>query len=369
MTEYISSWILAAVSGLIYPTLACAYFLQYGRRKAEVRQLLEISDLTSAYVAAFHRPPKEKSTESKEQANKVLNNVLDLNGKAWVIPLAICMLVAAAGTGVCLISTGRPFGPVSLETWIGRNVSPYAIAGFAGGYVWGLYDLLERFTIFNWTPASIHWLYFRLVLGPILGGYLALLFNPNIGPFVAFAVAAFPASTVRNWLRVWVRDKLSLPDPTESDVKPMWGMIQGLTPNIVDRLKEAGVSSAAHLANDDPIRLLRVTNIEWKNILDMMDQAYLTLYVGDSVSALRPLGIRGAVEMAELYRRRQHRGDPLPAPSGEVADALKIGTEAVTNLARNLAHDPVVTFLNRLWFGPLEHGRTESVAAGVVTKG
>jgi len=144
----------------------------------------------------------------------------------------------------------------------------------------------------------------------------------------------------------------------------MWGMIQGLTPDIVDRLKEAGVSSAAHLANDDPIRLLRVTNIEWKNILDMIDQAYLALYVGDSISALRPLGIRGAVEMAELYRRRQHRGDPLPAPSGEVADALKIGTEAVTNLARNLAHDPVVTFLNRLWFGPLGHGSTESARLG-----
>jgi hypothetical protein len=378
MTEYAYNWIIAILPGLIYPILSFAYFLQHRGRKAQMEQLLAVSDVKQAYLRAFGEvqragkaerdavkdgqtktEPRNSQPETElaknDSAKDVLDNPLDLDRKSWFVPITISVLSAVGGTVVCMIFSGRQFGfPAGVEMWIRANVTPFAIAGFAGGYLWGLYDILERFAILNWTPESIHWLYFRLLLGPTLGAYIASMAHPQIGRFVAFAVAAFPAGAIRDWMMALARSKLHLPDSTESNVKPEWELVQGLTPDIVDRLKRAGVSSTAHLANEDPLRLLRVTNIAWRNILDMLDQACLAIYVGDKIARLRPMGIRGSVEMAALYNRWRNPKDTGMRERAEATlnrvDSI-LGREEALNVGRNLAHDPVIALLDNLWFG------------------
>jgi hypothetical protein len=370
MTDYVYSWIIAVLPGLIYPTLAIAYFLQHRGRKTQMEELLALSDVKQAYLKAFGNPRQTAGRAEGDEAHNGLQSPLNLDRKSWVLPISISVLMALAGTVACMIVAGRRFGlPELIETWIRANVTPLAMAGFAGGYIWGLYDILERFGILNWTAESTHWVYFRLVLGPILGGYLATLANPQIGRFVAFAVAAFPATAIRDWMQALARSKLGLPDSTESNVKPNWELVQGLTPDIVDRLKRAGVSSTAHLANEDPMRLLRVTNIGWRSILDMLDQACLAVYVGQSIERLRPMGIRGAVEMAAVYHRSksddEDRRKRAEATMNKIGDFL--GLEEAKNLARNLGNDPVVALINWLWFGNTLSERpteTQEAAAG-----
>ena len=67
---------------------------------------------------------------------------------------------------------------------------------------------------------------------------------------------------------------------------------------MIDRLNEAGISNVQQLAFTDPLRLLVRTNLDWKVILDLVDQAFLALYVGAKIVELRSLGIRGAVELS-----------------------------------------------------------------------
>src|SRR5262245_51352506 len=223
MKQYAANWILAITPGLIYPLLAFAYYLQHKERRGRIQKLLNIGDVKQAYNEAYG----EKAVPDEDP--------LRLDLKSWIIPLSISVLTAVAGTAVCMIRAGREFGlGASLESWIQTHAGPFAAAGFAGGYLWGLYDLLDRFGILNWTTESIHWVYFRLALGPVLGGYISSLANPQIGGFLAFAVAAFPTAAIRDRIEALARSKLNLPESTEPSAKPNWELIQGLTPDIID---------------------------------------------------------------------------------------------------------------------------------------
>ena len=59
--------------------------------------------------------------------------------------------------------------------------------------------------------------------------------------------------------------------------------------------------------------MLRRTNLEWRNVLDMMDQAFLLIYVGPPIAKLRAMGICGAIEAAVLYQRL----GPKQTPQGK----------------------------------------------------
>jgi hypothetical protein len=48
-------------------------------------------------------------------------------------------------------------------------------------------------------------------------------------------------------------------------------MLRGLSPDVIDRLRDEGIDSTMRLAYADSIRLLLKTNFEWKTILDMIE--------------------------------------------------------------------------------------------------
>jgi hypothetical protein len=126
-------------------------------------------------------------------------------------------------------------------------------------------------------------------------------------------------------------------------VPPRWELVQGLIPDMISRLTEIGVSGVAHLGNQDPVNLLRRTNIDWLNILDMMDQAYLSNYVEDAIPKLRVRGIHGSIEMAVLSERT-HSTDAaekanVNATIQSIAADLGKDEASVRNLAENLAED------------------------------
>jgi hypothetical protein len=135
--------------------------------------------------------------------------------------------------------------------------------------------------------------------------------------------------------------------------QPTLHLIQGMTPAMLQRLQNEGFEAAEHLAGADPFKLLLRSNLEWKVILDIIDQAILIGYVGEKIAKLRPLGIRGAIEVATVH-------DPLNDADRKVkeeanrlvsamAASLDVPEPGVVNLVTNAYEDVQVNLIWDLW--------------------
>jgi hypothetical protein len=360
-------WALALIPGLLHPLLLWIYNIRFGERKSLVARLLERSGTGDGSV-----PVRREGLKQKQE----WEGRLDLGLRTFVPPVCLSALISVAAS-VVILAAHLPNNDLRLPKALldfAKLATPAAIAGFAGAYVWGIYDFVDRFRTLSLPVGALHMIWFRLLLGPILGGYSAELLNKDFAPVFSFALASIPVASLLKWMQDTASQKFSIGSQS-SNVPPRWELVQGLTQDIVARLNEVGVSSVAHLANQDPVNLLRLTNIEWRNILDMMDQAYLASYVDDAIVKLRPKGIRGSIEMAVLHDRVRKGDANAVAVIQSIAPDLGKDEASVKNLVQNLAEDPQVQRIWSLWWqpdagdqpsdkGPPPPLRTDAAAAG-----
>jgi hypothetical protein len=342
-------WLVALSPGLLHPLLILAYWNRFDQRKQSIRTLLD-------HAAA--------RTGSRRSRSEPWKGRLDLNLGSYVIPTFIASVLSMAA-GLVMVSGAVPGVLPPVIAQFARSIPPAAVAGFAGAYVWGTYDLIGRFRILNLPANALHLVWFRLLLGPIFGSFVQAIFASSVGVPLIFALMAVPVSTLFNWIQDQARDKFQI--PTEPVVAPGWERIQGLTPDTIERLKEADVASISHLANQDPIHLLRRTNFEWRNVLDMMDQANLALYAGPAMEKLRRRGIRGAIEMAILWDRLNGRDAGIRQMTeklvADIAQDLETDEVSVKNLLLNLSEDPQVERIWTLWYDRSTPGEDASAQA------
>jgi hypothetical protein len=336
-------WLMALLPALVFPLLLYAYTRRFSQRKALIRSLLTHSNAIAQYSVALRASDDLESDEWKRR--------LDLDLESYGYPTTLCSLLAFAAM-IVVISTATANGlglPAALFDFI-KNTPVAAMAGFAGAYLWSLYDFTDRFRILNLPTNALHGMWFRMALTPIVACFAQAIVKDSFVPMMGFAVGMLPVATVMGWLQNIARQRMNI--TAAKEVEPQWEYVQGLTPDIVVRLVEANVSSAAHLANQDPVSLLRRTNIEWRNVLDMMDQAILLTYVGPAVEQLRPLGVRGAIEAAILYERLEKPESTLEAREAiaKFAEVTGVKPEVAMNLLHNLAEDPQVSLIWSLWF-------------------
>src|SRR5262245_7252991 len=332
------------------------FFKRFSRRKDLIVSLLNRAHSKGGLRAI--RP------ETKQQLAR-WEKELDLDFRSYVFPTAIASVFAAVGIPIIVAKYFPELFAASPQIDVLDKIPPAAVAGFMGGYIWNLYDLVDRFRILNLPVSSLHLVWFRLLLGPALG-----ICGQSLGilghPVVVFMVMAFPVAALTKWVQDQAAKRAGIAAGLAAD--PMWELIQGDTPDIVIRISEAGVANVAHLANEDPVNLLRRTNLEWRIVLDMMDQAYLSIYIGENIKKTRPKGIRGAIEGAVLWGRFV-RGDPETRADAEalmksLTKDLGIELADVKNLLRNLWEDPQVDLIWSLWFE-----RDEAIDSGKMEKG
>lgn len=336
-------WLLALSPGLLHPIVLYIYFVRYATRKASLLELIDRKrDGGTGRLAAT----RDQMVEWRQR--------LDLNLISYQLPTAICALLSMTG-GVVLVSLHDPSNVLALPlplVQLIHGVQPSIVAGFAGAFVWGMFDFVDRFRILNLSPAALHMTWFRLLLGPILGFYIQFIVKDTIGPFLAFGLGTVPVPEIAKWVRDKARNALSI--SATAAAAPGWEMLEGLTEDMIPRLVEADVSSVSHLANQDPINLLRRTNMEWRNVLDMMDQAYLCGYVTDGLAKLRKRGVRGAVEMAILHQRLNSQETMVKQEAEAlvkgIAVDLGVDEASVRNLCGNLFEDPQVDLIWTLWY-------------------
>jgi hypothetical protein len=172
-------------------------------------------------------------------------------------------------------------------------------------------------------------------------------------PLAAIAVGAFPVQTILDFLKGQAHSKLGFTGMSEPAELPTLHYLQGMTPAMLQRLNSEGNESAEHLAGADPFKMLLNTNLEWKVILDLIDQAILFGYIGDQIVGLRPMGVRGAIEFGTLHKPAIEKDRRLRESSllltGSIAKLLKVDNVAVCNLAENAYEAVQVNLIWDLW--------------------
>jgi len=95
------------------------------------------------------------------------------------------------------------------------------------------------------------------------------------------------------------------------------------------------------------------TNIEWKTILDIIDQAILVGFFGEKAEVVRPYGIRGAIELASIQEDLDSEDTKVAEEAQRliVAMASKLEEEeaGIRNAIANSYEDVQVEFLRDLW--------------------
>ena len=191
----------------------------------------------------------------------------------------------------------------------------------------------------------------RLLIAPILATFVSAALKEPVSYLVALGIGAFPVKVLSDLTKREANKRLQLQAGATEGEKPRLHKLQGMSSDVINRLAEEGITSVQHMVLADPVTLLLRTSFEWKTILDFIDQAILFLYLGDKVEQLRGIGIRGAIELAEIGEKLNHPDTRVQATKmlELVAEKIEQPPEAVRHLITTLSEDVQVDFISTLW--------------------
>lgn len=367
----ISYWAIALLPALIHPAICAGFQRVLRQKRLKVESLLGRGDLLKRYVTTFGstgtgtgtgRPPA-----TVQESIVVALFDLHYSVRSYAAPILIGFLFAVVASVICFTKAGLDLAMPQEIRGLILKTPPTALAGIAGGYVWGLYDALARYRTQQLEPQSLHQFWFRLLLAAILA---PLLLSPVFESYAelaaAFALGAFPAATLVDFVTTQAAKRLNIAAAQVPGEAPTLHKLQGMTREMIELLAEEGVNSVQHLAYADPVELLLDTNLEWIRVLDVMDQACLFVYVGDHLEKLRPIGIRGVIEVIEMSADLDS-GDANKEKLAQemvrlMAEKISQPESGILNLLHRLSADPQVAFIRALWMEalPPQHSFTPS---------
>ncbi len=346
------NWPLALVPSLIVVLYLFQLLMQRSRRIQSV-------SLDAPYPE-WYRPTAEGRPEWLGDLEKAFNGVAD--------QLRYAIGEHYSNPGMLLVRLGAPAGLLFLVSaalivivgredvaWLNPALQQFADPlhhkhpveltglvlrglryGAAGAYVWVLLELTDRCFRRDMTPGSVLWCAVTLVVGPLLGAFLALVLKLEPSKdgssvwqyaivlfFAGFAprrIVEIASAAAQQMLR-------STPNAAPNPNLIPLGTLRGMTPSIVERLGQEGIEDAYMLAFADPVRLLRNTAFDLRQIVAWMDQALLLVFCPRLVHGLGEAGVSGATDLAfyEIIRRchdeaKRAMSDPArPARPGEAS--------------------------------------------------
>jgi hypothetical protein len=243
----------------------------------------------------------------------------------------------------------------------GAFAAPNAtIAAMAGAFMWCVNDQVSRSRRLDFSPSDVMWASLRMVIAVPLGYAFAALVPNAIGPFVAFALGAFPLTTLQIILRRLAAKYLGTED-TEEQSNDKIICLQGIDTDIVERLRNEDVTTITQLAYCDPVRLTMRSNLTFTFVIDAMSQALAWLYFEDKIAALAPIGLRGAIEFRHFIEHLDStdQGDAQLKATAEAQAAFPTVLRvlaldpadgaALRTTMREIAADPYTVFLSEVW--------------------
>lgn len=342
MISIIFGWAIVCIPAILYLYLFFSYLQVVRNKRNELQRILLLPEIREYYARAYG----SKNDEPEEIASRLLirNNYSTLS---YLRAFAFTALLATLVASLAATKAGFPLGLPNtiVEIIKAPSADQFLLAvfsGTAGAFVWGLYELLRRYRVGDLTPSTIYIAGIRILIVAGVGPALSTVLKAEFSWAIAFGLGVLPLATISDIAAEPTRRALKLDPPATPISDPTFSAIHGLTPDTIERLAEAGIQSAQQLAYTDPLRLLVRTNLDWKIIIDLIDQAFLAGYVGSCLSDLRTRGIRGAVELAKLEVDNEQDIRLL-------TNILKTDLHDARNLIKTIQTDPTADFLAHTW--------------------
>jgi hypothetical protein len=336
---------IALIPALAYPCICWSYWRIIKYKREVIGQILGTEEAKNLYKKAY-----APTSDSQHDPFASLFDVT-YHLPSFVVAVIVNMFFVILAAQISLAHFGlRTLLPGEYSAAI-PTIPASVVAGMSGAYIWGVYDTLRRYWSAELSTISLHFVWVRLLLFAIFGPVVEAVVKSDFAILVAFGGAFIPLNVLFGFFATQARQRLNI----EADFAegPTLYKLQGFTREVIDRLRDEGIDSVTRLAYADPIRILLRTNMEWKIILDMIDQAALHMFIGDKAAELRPLGIRGGIELSdtlELIRDGEFR-TPEEGQQVLAAIAQKLGMDVPStwNLMVAVGRDVHFQFVRSLW--------------------
>jgi len=339
-------WLGVLLPSLPFVVMYLAYRRVLDGKRTTVLKVMSGQRVLELYVKAFRAGSQGTGVESntRNSPEGTVQAFFDefYHWSSYLYGLFLSLAVVTLVSAAMLNNANLPLGlSDSLSSFV-RQMPPMAKFGFAGAYIWSLYDLVRRFRASDLTPAALHFSWLRMIAGCIVGPLASKAATEGLKPIVAFGFGLLPLQTIFEFFKEYVMKKAGVSSAQVPSAAPNLHNLQGMTEGMISRLEEEGIDSAQSLAYADPFRLFLKTDIEWLVIIDFIDQSLLFNYIDGQVSLLRPLGIRGSIELATIYEGSIHAGKEATdaaAAISAVRNRLGQTAEETQNLVRTVWED------------------------------
>ncbi|MHC4498166.1 MAG: hypothetical protein ACYS21_03525 [Planctomycetota bacterium] len=284
-----------------------------------------------AYFEALEDPQSDSKVVFREFYDKRFGR------RHFVVP---CVVLAVVSAFLLFVASWAVLLKLRGETTATIQIPPIALAAFAGGYIWVLYDLLKRAHQRDMRPPHLFWAAFRLFVSAPLGYGIAAILKEQAGIPIAILLGLFPTQTLMTMGRRIVLSRLKQTDLVDELGRAL-EELQGIGRVQAERFRAERVSTIVQLAYSDPIDLTVRTNFSPSYVIDCCSQALAWLYFRSDLGKMGGHGLRGAQEIATLIYELDggaQTGDP-----SEEEDKKRAG-KCVKTLAGQLQRTDLSTF-------------------------
>ena len=166
---------------------------------------------------------------------------------------------------------------------------------------------------------------------------------------ILFLIGLFHSSAI-DMMRTRAMKMFGRAEQDDDEVPLM--VIEGIDLTTADLLAEYGVGSIQHLATAEPGELCDRTLLPLDRILDWIDQAMLIRYVRRHIAVCRPLGIRGAINLALVHMRAEGKPDGDDAKLlASLAEKVGMPFAAIDNIGREMRNEYMMGLIYELQQG------------------
>jgi hypothetical protein len=365
MRDILFFWLITLAPSIPLLLVVFAFTKVLDAKKFEVQTLLQRGETLTKYLSAYGGTrSSQRTAEDKskgEQEEQLIRNIV---GQIFRLRYSVLEYVWAVifnvSVNILLVVLGLSFAGIKLGLpdllrgyLMGNFYLQDIVAGGIGALVWSVYELSERYRFGDLSPDVIFVAGARVLFAGSAGAIVGVFVNDRFAWAVAFGLGVLPVSYTRSFVVERARKILNLPSPTISQSKPPLTALQGWNAELLERLARAGVTSIQELACTNQFQLFLRSNLEWRVLLDLSDQALLMMYIGEDVQKLYPLGIRSAVEIAEIDWSEDDKtffsGFTRGQAIQKIAALLNSDELSVQMLIKSISVDATVNFLGALW--------------------